>query len=335
MIPQLDVYIPNDYIRALVIGAVLLLVLRVGVSLFWRAVIALTKKTKSDFDDLLIQKTSKPITIILFFFSVMIALNELRLRPSFDIWSARAVWTGIVIAGAYLIYVLLDVLILSGWQRFRLKSQGRVDNSFISLIQGILQVALIILSILYLLDLWGVQIGPLLAGLGIAGIAVALALQPTLSNIIAGAALVFDKSVRIGDIINLDNETRGRIEKIGIRSTKIRTLDNELIIIPNNKLAESRIQNVSLPEPKTRVQITFNIAIGSNIEKVKSIVVKELKNIKKISKEPEPYVHLIEVSGVLKFRAYFYVDHINDKPELIDEANTRIYNVLKSKVEIK
>ena len=335
MIPQLDVYIPNDYIRAFVIGAVLLLVLRVGVSLFWRGTIALTKKTKSDFDDLLIQRTSKPITIILFFFSVIIALNELRLRPSFDIWATRSIWTGIVIVSGYFIYVLFDVLILSGWQKFSERSRGRVDNSLVSLIQGILQAALVVLSILYILDLWGVQIGPLLAGLGIAGVAVALALQPTLSNIIAGAAIVFDKSIRIGDVIYLDNETRGRIEKIGIRSTKIRTPDNEFIIIPNNKLAESRIQNVSLPEPKTRVQIPFNIAMGSNIEKVKSIIVKELKAIKKISKEPEPYVHLVEVSGVLKFRAYFYVDHINDKPELVDEANTRIYNILKSKVELK
>ena len=120
---------------------------------------------------------------------------------------------------------------------------------------------------MYTLSVWGVEIVPLLGALGIAGLAVALALQPVLSNVFSGASIVLDKSVRVGDLVYLNQETKGKIVKVGMRSTKILTFDNEIIIVPNSKLADSMIQNVAQPNPKSRVVVPFSVAYGSNCKR--------------------------------------------------------------------
>ena len=134
----------------------------------------------------------------------------------------------------------------------------------------------------------------------------------------------------------MENNVKGKIEKIGLRSTKIRTFDNEWIIIPNTKLAESQIQNVALPEPKSRVVIPFGVAYGTNIEKVKKIIMKEIKSIKNAVDNPEPSIRFDEMgNSSLNFKAYFHVSSFEHRWESIDEANTKIYNALnKAGIEI-
>lgn len=145
-----------------------------------------------------------------------------------------------------------------------------------------------------------------------------------------------DKSIRVGDVVFLDAETKGKIEKIGLRSTKMRTFDNELIIIPNSVLADSNIQNIALPEPKSRVVVPFGVAYGSDVDKVKKIIIKEIKSIKNISKDENINIRFLEMAdSSLNFKAYFYVDSYEDRIDALDEANTKIYKALnKNKIEI-
>ena len=203
---------------------------------------------------------------------------------------------------------------------------------------SVLKISFIPITILYILSYWGIQVGPLLAGLGIAGLAIALALQPILSNVFSGASIILDHSVSVGDLVNITPGIKGKIQKIGLRSTKIITLDNELIIIPNSKLADSMIQNIALPEPATRISVPFSVAYGSNIEKVKKVIMKELKSIKVISKKHEPVIRFIEMAdSSLKFKAFFYLDTFEEsvKNETIDIVNTKIYNSLnENKINI-
>ena len=332
----LESYIVNDYLRALVILIGLLIILRFVASFVERVFLKLVKKTKTNLDDLIIQKSSKPLTMILFFVSLKIALNELNLGEILLKNITATIYSGIVIFIGYLIYVLIDLLVFDAWAKISKKAGIGMSEGFSSLIHGVLKIILVIIILLYVLDLWGVEITPLLAGLGIAGLAVALALQPILGNIFSGIAIVSDKTISVGDLIYLDAETKGKVKKIGLRSTKIRTFDNELIIVPNSKLAESKIQNVALPEPKSRGIVKFGVAYGSNIEEVKKIVMKEIKSLKYVCKDPEPVIRFIEMAdSALIFKAYFYVDSFELRFESIDEANTKIYNALnKNKINI-
>ena len=136
-------------------------------------------------------------------------------------------------------FIRKNKFVITALKKVTSRTKSEVDDSLISLFHSALRIALVIVAFLYILSLWGVEITPLLAGLGIAGLAVALALQPILSNVFSGAAVVLDHTVKVGDLIYLDAGTRGKIEKIGLRSTRVRNFDNELLIIPNTKLSEN------------------------------------------------------------------------------------------------
>jgi len=280
-------------------------------------------------DDIIIERSSKPITFLLAFVSLKIAINELSLSGNL-LGNINAVINSvIVILIGYVFYVFIDIAIAEIWGKFATKAKLSAGESLSSLIHGLLKVLLVVLMIVYILDLWGVEVTPLLAGLGLAGLAIALALQPTLANVFSGISIIMDKSVRVGDLVYLDAQTKGKIKRVGLRSTRIITFDNELVIVPNTKLADSMIQNIALPEPKSRAVIQFGVAYGSEIDKVKKIVLKEINGVKNICEDPEPMVRFIEMGdSSLNFKVYFYVDHYSERFNAIDEANTKIYNAL-------
>lgn len=329
-------YISNPYLRISLTLILIFAALKISVIVIDRIISRITKKTKTDIDDIMVKKASKPIIMILFLIGIKLTLNELTLSEHIEGIISKVIYSFIIIFSGYVIYAGVDLIFIRAWNKFALKTKSGLDDAIASLAHGLIKTFLIILAGLYILTLWNVQIGPFLAGLGIAGLAVALALQPTLSNIFSGISVILDKTIRIGDLIYLDEKTKGKIIKIGFRSTRIRNFDNELIIIPNSQLADSKIQNVALPEPKSRAVIPFSVAYGSKIEKVKKIVLKEIKKINHVEDNPEPMVRFIEMANSsLNFKAYFYVDSFENRFEAIDEANTRIYNILnKNKISI-
>lgn len=332
----LEQYITNDYLRAFTIAIVILVVARIFVSLIFNILKQFTLKTKTSIDDIILKRSTNPLTIIIFLFAIKIPLNELPLAESIEIIISKIIFSIVIVILGYLAYILFDIIVVRTWETFAKKTKTNLDQSLTSLIHTILRIAIIILALLYILDLWGIEIGPLLAGLGIAGLAVALALQPVLANIFSGISMILDKSLKVGDLVYLEGNIKGKVEKIGLRSTKIHTFDNELIIIPNTTLAESKIQNIALPEPKSRAIIPFGVAYGSEINKVKKLIIKELKTITGVSKNPEPFVRFVEMAdSSLNFNAYFYVDNFENRANAKDEANTKIYNALnKANIEI-
>lgn len=333
---MLEQYFSNEFLRAFVVFVISLFILRLGLFIIERIAFFFTRKTKTDIDDKLLERSSKPLTFIAFLLSLIITIQEISLSANVEIVLLNLIYSILIIVFSYLLYVVIDLIIITGLKKLVSRTKSRVDDSILALIHSILRIALFVVALLYILSIWGLEIGPLLAGLGIAGLAVALALQPILSNIFSGAAIIMDNSVRIGDLVYLDKETRGKILKVGLRSTRIRTFDNELIIVPNTKLAESTIQNIALPEPKTRVVIPFGVAYGSDIEKVKKIILKEIKTLKNLTDESQTIVRFLEMAdSSLNFKAYFYVNSFENRIGAIDEANTKIYNALnKNKIEI-
>jgi MscS family membrane protein len=329
-------YIANDYIRSIVIALAIIIATRITIGIIFGVIRSLTKKTKTDLDDIIMNKSATPLTIVIFLFSIKIPLAELPLSEAVQTIVSKIIFSASILVAIYLIYVLFDIIIINAWKQFEKRTKTKVDESLSSLVHTILKIVLIVLAFLYMLDLWGVEIGPLLAGLGIAGLAVALALQPTLSNIFSGISMILDKTLKVGDLVYLDSDTKGKIMKIGLRSTKIRTFDNELVIIPNSKLADGKIQNVALPEPKSRAVVPFGVAYGSDIDKVKKLIIAEIKKIEHVEIDPEPTVKFLEMANSsLNFKTYFYVDSFENRFNAIDEANTKIYNALnKAGIEI-
>ncbi len=319
----------NKYLISLIYLVLSFAIIRLGAFILEKVILKLTVKTKTDLDDKIISKTAKPITILVLLFGVKIALSPLELSEDIVQLTNEIITSLIILVSAYIIYVIFDLLFAKAWRRFARKANTKANDALIQLTQGTVKVILVILTILYLLSYWGIEIGPLLAGVGIGGIAIAFALQSSLANVFGGISIIMDKTVRVGDWIKLEDGTVGIILKIGLRSTKLKTFDNETIYVPNSKLSDSKVQNIAMPDPKSRVVIPFGVAYGSDIDKVKKTVLKVIKSIDHYVGDPEPTVKFLEMGdSALKCKAFFFVDSYENRFNAIDEANTKIYNAL-------
>jgi small-conductance mechanosensitive channel len=137
------------------------------------------------------------------------------------------------------------------------------------------RLVVIIVGLLVLLSSLGIQITPILTALGVGGLAVALALQDTLQNLFAGMHLLADKPIRVGDYVKLGEGEEGYVVDVGWRSTRLRMLQNTVIIVPNHKVAQSTIVNYDLPESRMALRIRVSVGYGSDPDRVELALVEE------------------------------------------------------------
>jgi small-conductance mechanosensitive channel len=144
-----------------------------------------------------------------------------------------------------------------------------------TLTQNLAQLGVVILALMVLLNLLGIPIAPILTALGVGGLAVALALQDTLSNLFAGFYVAIARQVRLNDYIKLNTGEEGYVTDITWRSTTVRTLGNNLIIIPNAKLAQAVVTNYYLPEKRLAIQVQVAVSYDSDTDKVERVLLEE------------------------------------------------------------
>ena len=319
----------NAYVRALIYLVIWFAILKISVFIIEKVFMALTIKTKTDLDDLIIAKINKPLTLIVLFIGLKISLNELPFSDLIlgNIHTIISSIIGIIVI--HIIYSIFNLIFSRTWRKLAKKAKTKPNDAMIQLTSGALKALLIVLGIIYILSIWGIEIGPLLTGLGIGGIAIAFALQSSLANVFSGISIILDKSINVGDLVNLDGGASGKIVKIGLRATQVKTYDNEIVIVPNSKLADGYIHNVAQPEPKTRLVVPFGVAYGSDVDKVKKIILKEIKKVSNICSAPAPSIKFVEMGdSSLNFKVYFFVETFDVKLSALDDANTRIYNAL-------
>lgn len=320
----------NKYVYSLIILFVFYILSKLVVVISRKIILKLTKKTKTEIDDLIIKRTNRPISLILLLVGIRLALLPLGLKQNVLDVLEKAIISSTMIIITYIVIVVTDIVIDNWAKRVAEKTQSTVDEQLIPVFHRFSRIFISIVGLLFVLPVWGIQIGPLLTSLGIAGIAVAFALQSTLGNIFGGMSIILDKSVKVGDKIKLDNDAMGTVMDVGLRSTKILTWDGELITIPNGKLADSRILNFMQPEPKIRIVIEFGVEYGSDTAKVRKVVLDTISKIQGVLKEPAPKVLMLEMGDfALKFRALFWVSSFDIKFDTKALATEEIYNALR------
>lgn len=316
----------NKYVYALIVFVSFFLIAKLVVYISEKYLLRLTKKTKTPLDDLIVKRTHKPISLLLLLFGIKMAIIPLKLNEQLNLMTNSVLNTLLVTVSMFIAIFVLDIFIEVWGESWAAKTRSRVDVNLLSLFRRFSRIFAAIIGFLFILHVWGVQVGPLLASLGIAGIAIAFALQSTLGNIFGGISLIIDKTIKKGDIISLESGELGTVHDVGIRSTKILTLDNDIVTIPNGKLADSRIKNISQPDLSTRVNIDFGVEYGSDIEKVKQTALNAIKKINGIIKKPEPCIWFMEMGEfALKFRLLFWIEDMQKKWDIQSDAVTIIY----------
>ena len=272
---EIGTLIQHEYFQFVLILISSLIVARIAHHILLNYIKALTKRTETDIDDILLEILTKPVTIFILFAGFYFALKSLsQLEPY-----AKYI-DGIFFIGT----VLLAALILSRISRVLLDLGLRVQKRFEKmpkLMSYVVSVFIYLGAFLVIMNYYKIELTPIVLSCGLGGLAVALAFQDTLANIFSGLHLLSDQPINFGDFIEIEGGLSGFVEDISWRSTRIRTLPNTLVIIPNSKLAGSVITNYSLPVLEMSVLVQCGVAYDSDLEKVERVTIEVGREIQK------------------------------------------------------
>lgn len=325
----------NPYIWSIIIVISFIILSKIIVHISERYLKRIAKKTKTEIDDIILERGTKPLSWIIFFIGIRVAILPLNLIPAYEGAFHNIINSIIIFFVVWIVIVLFEVGVVSWAEKLTAKTKSDFDDAIMPLFRKTVKIVLFLIGIMYIMSVWGIEVGPILASLGVAGLAVAFALQNTLSNIFGGVSIIIDKTFKVGDVIEWDQDM-GTVQAIGLRSTKIKTFDGDYVIVPNGRLMDSRVRNLNLPKRSVRITINFGVEYGSDIKKVEDLVLKTIKSVTYCEEDPEPYI-IFETMGEssLNFIARFWVANLSDKLPAIDEANRKVYDALnKAKIGI-
>lgn len=187
---------------------------------------------------------------------------------------------------------------------------------------------LVVVCIFMLLSIWKIELAPLLASAGFAGIVVAVAAKDSLSNLFGGLALTLDKPFKPGDYVVLDNGERGKVYWIGGRSTVIVNRDDVQISIPNSIMANTLIKNESAPEPRHRIRVGVGVAYGSDFDLVEKVLLEVALNNKMIATSPEPRARFrVFDEFAIKFELLCWAKQPENRGIIVHQIGKSIYKM--------
>ncbi|MBS3748698.1 MAG: mechanosensitive ion channel family protein [Candidatus Thermoplasmatota archaeon] len=232
--------------------------------------IAGRKKTYSKY---LLKQMGMPIFVVIFLAGLYLSLQSLSIFEHYRQQLTDIFFIIITLLIAFII-TRVSAISLGVFLKIRkgLERTPHLINNFFSII-------IYLLAIIVILGYFKLDITPLIAGVGVGALAIGLALQSTLSNFFAGLHIVSDQPIRMGDFIELDKDTIGFVEDIGWRSTRIKTMTDNLLIVPNAKLADSTILNYSMPKQTMSLWVPCGVAYESDLQKVEEVTLEVAKEV--------------------------------------------------------
>ena len=204
------------------------------------------------------------------------------------------------------LYVVWSVAILklldTIWQNIAKThpDDKEVQNHLIPFLKATSKIVIVLIITALSLNDWNVNLAPLLASAGVAGVAIAFAAKDIVANFFGGISIFFDKPYKVGDFVIIDEKYRGEVIQIGMRSTKIKTRDEILITIPNSVMTTNAVINETGLDPVLRLRIPVQVSYRSNLASVEQIILEVIGKHKSVLKEPPIKVRYrgFEESGV-------------------------------------
>ena len=305
-----------------VLSVVILLLIR-GIT--FRVIHRWAYRTKTEADDIIISAVSTPSFYWMIAIGLYIGVAVSDLPPKYVFYLTKTIHIILILSVSY---AAAD---LSGriFRNYVHKSNLPIPTT--GLAYGLVKGTILVIGILIALGVLGISITPLLTALGVGGLAVALALQDTLANLFAGIHILVEKSIRVGDFIRLESGQEGYVEDITWRTTRIRMLPNNMVIIPNNKLSQSVVTNYYLPQKSMAISIPFSVSYDNDPEKIEKVVSEIAKTaageVPGLLEEPSPLVRLVPGFGEssLNFTLNCNIEEITHRHPVEHELRKRIF----------
>jgi len=295
----------------------------------------LAVKTKFEIDNRLIELLHGPIYSSIIILGIALAVRTLGPVAPFDfiIYSSLE-------SIAYLIWAVLILRVT----KLVLGHVARSDRHIsilhpqtLPLFENIANIAIFVFAVYIIFSAWQVDMTAWLASAGIVGIAIGFAAKDTLANLFSGVFILADAPYKIGDFVVLDSGERGEVTHIGIRSTRLLTRDDIEVTVPNSVMGNTKIINESGgPGEKYRIRIAVGVAYGSDIDKVREVLVNIALSEEAVCEDPEPRVRFraFGASG-LDFELLCWIDQPVLRGRLTDSLNCQVYKqFIEEKIEI-
>jgi len=242
----------------------------------------LAKKTKTSLDDELLHAFEKPILWLIILMGVFVALLTLRVLSGHSakiLMSARLVG---IIWGCWLVIRIIGGLFKWYAAEISVKTKSEMDDKYMHIFRRVVNMVIYAIVLMLILQQLGVEITPLVASLGIGGLAIALALQDTLANFFSGFYMISDRAVKIGDYVEIEapgGSIKGHVEDIGWRTSKLKTLTQNHVIIPNSTFANATVVNYQAPKPHMSLIVNVGVAYDSDLEKVETVTNEVIEDV--------------------------------------------------------
>jgi small-conductance mechanosensitive channel len=330
--PAVQHFLARHWEQLIVPFCVLALTLVVGYAakrLMVRLLRPWAARSKGPTAQIVVNALKGPFMIWVLILGTHLAMQSSDLHPRATLWIGRG-----LLALWILSLTIIGSRLAGGLIRFHGSGiPGALPVT--TLTQTLAQLAVVILGLLVLLNLWGVSITPILTALGVGGLAVALALQDTLSNLFAGFYVAVAGQVRLGDYIRLNTGEEGYVTDIGWRSTTIRALAGNMIIIPNSKLGQAIVTNFYLPDKRVGVSIQIGVSHDCDPDRVERVLLEEAqaaaREIPGMLAEPVPSVSFDPGFGdwSLRFTLGYSVQEFADQFRVSPELRKRMLKRLR------
>jgi MscS family membrane protein len=323
--------VPADALSVIVILLLTFLFAHLAKALFSGVFARVSGYTKTDLDDNIVLVT-KPMIVKLVYLAGIGALSN-HLEGKYEWYSGLRVEvvSGILFSLLVIliaVYLIRLVTTFTDWysKSVAIRTESTFDDELMPLLKRVGRIAVGVVAAMIILDHFNVDIKGLVAVLGVGSLAIALAAQETLSNMIAGFVVMVDRPFRKGDRVILGDGTKCDVYQIGMRSTKFLTFENTLVIVPNAELIKMIINNLTYPEPRIRVKVDVGVAYGSDIDVVEKILLDIAEKHPLVIAEPPPSVFFTEMAdSSLNFSLVGRVQKVTDQWPTTLQIRAQIY----------
>lgn len=237
---------------------------------FSRRLKRLTARTASDIDDLIVDQIEEPIALAVVLLGAWFGYDHLHFGEAVDAFMEHVFSIAVALDVTWLAARLIDALMGNFLSHVNERSESKMVSQVTPILQKTLRATIWVLGIIMALNNAGYDVGALLAGVGIGGLAMAMAAKDFVANIFGGITVFVDKPFVVGERVQVAG-IDGTVEEIGIRSTRIKTLAGRMVTIPNHKFTDGVVENVTA-EPARKVRLDLGLTYDTTPERIEQAI---------------------------------------------------------------
>ncbi len=296
----------------------------------------LTSFTATDLDDRVLQRVIPYVSRLFFVSGVYLAIRSLTLPEKLVMIASGIIYLILVVIVCNLIYHVIDELLKWYVTSQQDTASAAVSRQMVPVAEKIVSLFLMGAGLIVILKHFNYDIISLDTALGIGSLAIGMAAKDTLAHMISGFTIMLDRPFRIGDRIQLVGGQTGDVADIGLRSTKIKTLDNQLLIIPNSDLCNTMLTNQAFPNSRAKGRINIGVAYGSDVEQVKTLLAATAGEVGDVLVDPAPEAFFTSFGdSSLNMALFFWVEEYSTLFAVTDKINSLILKRLaENSIEI-